>query len=46
LFDLRAGFFDDDAAVGTGGMLIGHGVLYMGRQTATQACDDGPSLLL
>jgi hypothetical protein len=27
-------------------MLIGHGVLYMGRQTATQACDDGPSLLL
>ena len=46
LFDLRPGFFDDDAAVGTGGMLIGHGVLYMGRQTATQACDDGPSLLL
>src|SRR5580698_2145594 len=46
LFDLRSGFFDDDAAVGTGGMLIGHGVLYMGRQTATQACDDGPSLLL
>jgi hypothetical protein len=27
-------------------MLIGHGSLYMGRQTATQACDDGPSLLL
>ncbi len=46
LFDLRSGFFDDYAGVGTSGMLIGHGVLYMGRQTATQACDDGPSLLL
>jgi hypothetical protein len=45
LFDLGSGFFDDDAAIGTGGMLIGHRSLYMGRQTATQACDDGPVLL-
>jgi hypothetical protein len=46
LFDLWPGFFDDDAGIGTGGMLIWHNVLYRGRQTATQACDDGRPLTL
>ena len=47
LFDLGSGFFDDDAVIGgASGVLIRHGSLYMGRQTAPQACDDGPSLPL
>ena len=40
LFDLRPRLFNDDAGIGADRMRIGHGCLYMGRETATQACQN------